>query len=103
MKNKTLLAIAIAGLALASCKKDRTCECTSTTSGASSYTQTGGSTSTSTYTDPEEKTTTVYKKAKKSDLKSICGDQKYTDNNSFTNVNATGNSTSTTEVNCKLK
>lgn len=103
MKNKTIMAVAMAGLAFASCKKDRTCECTSTGSGASSYTQTGGTTSTNTYTNPEEKSTTVYKKAKKSDLKTICGDQKYTDSNSFTNVNGTGNSTSTTDVKCKLK
>ncbi|MCB0410600.1 MAG: hypothetical protein KDD29_10305 [Flavobacteriales bacterium] len=54
MKKITFLTIALAGLAFASCKKDRTCTCTQT------QTPVGGTATTSTYE-------VTVKKAKKGD------------------------------------
>lgn len=83
---KTLLIVAVAGLAFASCKKDKTCECTQTTTFSS------GSTSITT-TDPVE--TTEIKDIKGGEAKTMC--QK------STQVSVNGNNTSTTVNDCKLK
>ena len=81
---KTLLIVAIAGLAMASCKKDRECECTTTTVSS------GGTTTTS------PATTTTVKDVKGGEMKSMC--QKTT----YTWVNASGATSSQTD-DCKIK
>lgn len=57
---KTLLIVAVAGLALASCKKERTCTCTSTSTSSNGTVTTG---------TPQ---VTTYKKVKKSHAKDMC-------------------------------
>ncbi len=88
-----------------SCTKDRTCECTS--SGTSTYTGaspfTNRDTIFTTVNTPQVQTT-VYKKVKKSDLGTICGDQKYTSSSTSTSSNGTKNTNSyTSEVKCEIK
>lgn len=83
---KTLLIVAVAGLALVSCKKDRTCECTRTS------TYSNGTTSVSS-TDPVE--TITLKEVKGGEAKTLC--QKMTSTNTYS-------TTTNTSVNdCKLK
>ncbi len=80
---KTLLIIAVAGLAMASCKKDRTCTCTTT------YTPVSGPSSTATYE-------VIVKKAKKNAAKDgMC---------SSTTSQVTAPTSGTKyETNCELK
>lgn len=81
---KTLLIIAVVSMAMASCKKDRTCECSDT------YTDTSGQTTTQTGI------VITMKKVSKSDAKSEC--QK------TTTVDVDNNGKTTTDVmDCKLK
>lgn len=81
---KTLLIVAIAGLAMASCKKDRVCECTNT------HTSSSGTVTTS------PATSSTVKDIKGGEMKSLC--QKST--NAYTD--AAGKVT--TDVNdCKIK
>ena len=63
MKKFTILAIAALAISFASCKKDRTCTCTTT------YASGGG-----THTE-----VTVYKKAKKHDVRGMCVGESGTD------------------------
>lgn len=79
MKKITLLAVAALAISFASCKKDRTCECT--------YSSTGSST--------VHTASTVIKKVKKSEAKTLC--QKTT----YTQTDANGVYLSTND--CKLK
>ena len=69
---KVILVVAIAGLAMASCKKDRICSCTVT----SSYT--AGSTTINTTTNDE----TTFKEVSKRTAKSACISRKASDSNS---------------------
>ncbi len=81
---KTLLIVAIAGLAMASCAKDRTCTCTLATTSPS------GTTTTS------QPVVTVIKKVKTSEIKSRC------ENTTEVTVNTQGQTT--TQVNtCSYK
>ena len=57
---KTLLIVAVAGLTLASCKKERTCTCTTTNTSSSGVVTTG---------TPQ---VTTYKKVKGGDAKDLC-------------------------------
>ncbi len=66
---KIILVVAIAGLAMASCKKDRICSCTTT----SSFTVGGSYTSTNDVT---------YNKVTKGTAKSACISRKASDSNS---------------------
>lgn len=83
---KTLLIVAVAGLALASCKKERTCTCTTTTTSPNGTVTTG------------QPSTTVYKKAKKGDAKDMCIST--TSENTDITPNA---STSKSDTKCDLK
>jgi hypothetical protein len=100
-KTKALVFIFIC-FSVASCKKDRTCECintsTFTSSAGSIYTISPGN---GNYTTT---TTVVYKNIKKSDMKSLCGDNKSICTSEGYNTN--GNTTTITQVvdsKCKLK
>lgn len=64
MKKITLFAFAAVALSLASCKKDRTCECTTTMTGQTSVVT----------------SSTVIKKVKKSEAKTLCQKMSYTNN-----------------------
>lgn len=86
MKKIAILSIVFAGLAFASCKKERECECTETTTLASS----SGSTTT---TDPV--VSYEIKDIKGGEAKSWC--QKSTE------VTTSGNTTQTIVNDCKLK
>ena len=81
---KTLLIVAIAGLAFASCKKERDCECTTTNTSSSG-----------TVTTSPAQTTTI-KDIKGGEAKSWC--QKST----WSSTDAAGKTT-TTVNDCKLK
>ena len=80
MKKIAILSIVFAGLAFASCKKDRTCSCTS------SSTVPGSTSSTTEYT---------IVKAKKGDAKRACV--------KTTNDYTVGGTTYTSTQDCKLK
>ena len=82
-----------------SCKKNLTCECTTT----STYTVTDSQGYAYSSNGNPNSTTTIYKKAKKSKLKTICGDEKYTSNTTSTNGNVTINSSNVYEKKCNLK
>ena len=102
MKKTKALAFIFMCFSVASCKKDRTCECVNTSSITSSdgtvYVMLSGNAANTTTT------TTVYKNIKKSDMKSLCGDNKYV--SSSTGYNTNGSTTIITqavESKCKLK
>ena len=80
MKKLTILAVATLAISFASCKKDRTCTCITT------YT-TGG-----THTE-----VTVYKKAKKHDVRGLCIGESGTDTYS------PGTTTTKNTKTCELK
>ena len=81
---KTLLIVAIAGLAMASCKKDRTCTCTLATTSSSGTTVTG------------QPVVTVDKSVTTGEIKSLC--------ETTTEVQVNGQGQTTTFVNtCTYK
>jgi hypothetical protein len=82
---KILLIAAVAGLAMVSCKKERTCTCTTTTTSTSGTVTTG------------QPSTTVYKKVKKGDAKDMCVSTLHEDVNTTPNA-----STSKSDTKCEL-
>lgn len=87
---KTLLIAAIAGIAMVSCKKERTCTCT-TTSTAANGTVTVGTPN-----------VTVYKKIKGGDAKNVCATTTNESTDSFTSGGTTVTSTTKFENKCEL-
>jgi len=92
---KTILLGTIVMFAMASCKKDRTCECKSTTT---SETVNGVS---QPITDPVTTTTTKYTKASKGSVECNSGEQ--TVNFNYTVNNTTYALAQTNKVECTLK
>lgn len=100
---KTLVIIAIAGIALASCKKDRTCTCTNTvisrTSTQPNYTYTP---------QPPTTTTNKYEKIKKNNIYAeacVSQEQTQTYNETYYNGQTTVNYvvTDVSKSECELK
>ncbi|MBL7920661.1 MAG: hypothetical protein JNJ40_10130 [Bacteroidia bacterium] len=94
---KTLVLAAIAGIALASCKKDRTCTCTNSTISQTS-TEPGY-----TYTpQPASTNKTTYKKIKKKNVMAqLCVTSEETHSYSYQNFSPTGTATYVMTVNTK--
>ncbi|PBQ33169.1 hypothetical protein CNR22_15765 [Sphingobacteriaceae bacterium] len=99
MKKQLIFALTTLVLIGTSCKKEVTCECTTT--GTSVYTDSQGY-SYSSVNDPTT-TTKTYDKVKKSKLKTLCGDNKYSSTSTSNNAGSTNNSTYTSETKCEIK
>lgn len=99
MKKNFFLALTALALLHAGCKKERTCECTSVQSSTSTDTQGV----TTVYTQDPQTTKTTYKKSKKSDIATVCGDRKYSSSSSYSSSGGTSSGTSNYEVKCKIK
>lgn len=99
MKKKLIFALTALVFIGTACKKDVTCECTTT--GTSVYSDNQGYSS-STVNEPTS-TTITYKKVKKSKLKTLCGDNKYSSTSTSNNSGTTSNSNYTSETKCEIK
>lgn len=107
MKKTFLTAFIFAGFIFYSCRKSVTCECTSSNTTNYKNTSSSGVTSGYTRTELPVTTTKVYKKIKKSNLETVCGDITTTSektNISQTDPSAASSTAITThEIKCNIK
>ena len=94
LMKKTILSIFVVGLAMASCKKDRTCTCSTT---EVSSTTNGVTTPVST-----DKQTSVQKITKVSKKGAACNSGEQTTTNSYTSGGTTYTTVDVTKMDCTL-
>lgn len=99
MKTTTYLAMLVFVSLVSGCKKDITCTCTTTNT--NTYIDGQGKTTITVGTPSKE--TRVYKEASKKDLKTVCGDMKFSNDYVSTSASSTTSYKSVTETTCEIK